>query len=44
MNLQEQTISKNGVWYGFLNLDEAKGFAIVQGFENTDTDNCVSKL
>ena len=41
MDLKEQRISKNGIWYGFLILEEAKKFASLQGFENTEADTCI---
>jgi exo-beta-1,3-glucanase (GH17 family) len=41
LDLQEQQVSKNGIWYGFFELGSAKEFAIMQRYENTEMDRCI---
>lgn len=41
LTLEKQTISKNGIWYGFSNLNDAKSFAFSQNIVDTSVDRCI---
>jgi hypothetical protein len=38
ISLKEQTVSKNGIWYGFNDLDSASNFAMSQGISDVQLD------